>query len=45
MTWAEAKLTLQLAAEEKLGAPTRRALYEAKAIEDAAAAREAENVR
>ncbi len=38
MTWREATLSLQLAAEERYGAPRRRAAYEAKAAEDAAAA-------
>lgn len=37
MTWEEAKLMLQLWAEERVGAKSRRDLLEAKAIEDAAA--------
>lgn len=37
MTWREALLSLQLAAEERVGAPYRRAMREAKALEDAAA--------
>lgn len=37
MTWHEAQLSLQLLAEERYGAESRRALLEARAAEDAAA--------
>lgn len=37
MTWAEAQLSLQVMAEVSYGSPRRRAVYEAKAAEDAAA--------
>src|SRR5215471_14985106 len=36
MTWREALLSLQLLAEERVGASSRRAILEAKAAEDAA---------
>jgi len=38
MTFREAQLTLQLLAEQQLGAPARAEVYAAKAAEDAAAA-------
>lgn len=38
MTFREAQLSLQLLAEQHLGAPTRAEVYAAKAAEDAAAA-------
>jgi len=43
MTWQEAQLSLQLASEERVGAPVRLAAAQARAREDAAfeAAREA----
>lgn len=37
MTLHEAQLSLQLLAEERVGAPNRQAFYRAKAEEDAAA--------
>ena len=37
MTWREALLSLQLASEEKVGAPMRNKAREARTIEDAAA--------
>lgn len=37
MTWREALASLQLLAEERYGAPSRLAVYQAKAREDAAA--------
>ena len=38
LTWREAQLSLQLAAEQRVGAPARQAILQAKAEEDAAAA-------
>ena len=38
LTWREAQLSLQLLAEQRIGAPARLALLQAKAEEDAAAA-------
>lgn len=35
MTWREALLSLQIAAEERVGSPARRALLQARAEEDA----------
>ena len=44
MTFREARLSLQLEAEERVGGPMRNAAMEAKAAEDALAARTLEGI-